>query len=136
MKKSFLILFIFLIFFVFLSCDGRLRVKGYTYNNSLINGVVSDSLFVISEKGIPINDAKIMIYNFLNNDLSIKNLNPTVILSTDSAGYFEWETIIPPMQEFSGALVTQKNGYRNDTLYFKYKSSIKPYKFIVNLKQY
>jgi hypothetical protein len=61
-------------------------------------------------------------------------MNPDKKMISDNSGFFLDSLVVPPMRDFTGALVTTKQGFTSDTTFFKFKSSSEPYFFKINLK--
>ena len=120
---------------IVLSCDGALRIKGYTLTDFHLSGMVADSVFSKANKNYPVQEAEIGVYLFFDKNQQIHNIEPVKILKTDSSGFFEWSTVIPPFRKMHGALVVKKEGFHTDTLSFEFKSSPETCKFLISMKK-
>jgi hypothetical protein len=135
--RNFILLTIFIISLFFSGCDGGFYIRGLVNNDELNRSYfVSDSLFktMLTNKGVE--NVRIQFDpNVLDSLISQNNLEKfNFITTSDSLGYFEYEAVFAPGEYITG-IVTSKDGYLNDTIFFNHSDMPVPVNVIINLKK-
>ncbi len=128
--KYFSILFIILLF----ACDGRIKVKIYTYENNSVNGVFHKDTLL---DGTPVPNTNLKIYiSAKDSNLSLPLINDFK-LNTDSLGEFKGTFATPPFHKkryFHGFIFAEKSGYKRSIIKFKHSSLDSVY-CIINMQK-
>ncbi len=127
-------IFLLIVSMLFISCDGGIKVKIYSYESDTKSAIFyKDSV----PTGIPLGKTNVKIYLAKQDSISNDDSYFDYEVNTDKEGQFQEHFAIPPMKKekvFLGCIISQKNGYVSDTLYFKH-SSVDSIFCIINLKK-
>jgi hypothetical protein len=119
-----------------LGCDGGIFLRGYTKHSAKISGKISNATLMNSNEGNLLSDVKILLYTYHTKYLedSVLNYKPNKEFLSDSLGYFEIYAGVPPSLGQFGAIITSKEGYLSDTIFFEF-NSLDTINLVLNLEK-
>jgi len=116
------------IIFLFTTCDGAVKIKIQTVENSSVEGIFKTDTI---HNGTAVGNVYIELHFVVRN----KTESIDYYIETDSTGNYYGGFPVPPLKmnpEFKGYMTWSKKDYNTDTLYFDHSSSEKRFA-VINL---